>query len=360
MAKILFMQRGKIRSVESQKFREEAALQTYLEDFPDLIPLDEVEDNPSRLLAIGREVSVPSGAIDLLLLDADGLVTIVETKLATNPELRRAVIGQIIEYASFVCQWDADHVERLANGYFAENAGKPANLYEALGDMTNDPIDAEVFRSNLEDNLRAGKMRLVIAVDEVLEPLRATVSFLNSFSTFDFLILQLRDFELDDKSRVFIPSLFGYAKPTARQPRHWDEDSFIEHLRANCDDQTAEYTLEVYERFKELSDEPYWGSGATFGSFNLLVVTEQARLNVAQITSRGVLYVNFGGLFSKLSDELVLPLAEALGKVRGVTLPADLAGKYPPLPKQVLSDAKRRGEVLTALADFAQKAGRSP
>src|SRR3990170_9115698 len=152
MAKILLMEGSQIRPVESHEFREEAVLQGYLEQFPDLIPLDEVEDNVPPLVTIGREVTVRgSGAIDLLFIDSNGLLTIVETKLATNPEVRRAVIGQIIEYAAFVCQWDADQIERQANSYRASKAQNPASLFEALGVAADDSAGLEAVRSKIEE-----------------------------------------------------------------------------------------------------------------------------------------------------------------------------------------------------------------
>ncbi len=48
-----------------------------------------------------KEVSVPdcTGSIDLLLISDSGRVGIVETKLFYNPEARRAVVAQILEYA---------------------------------------------------------------------------------------------------------------------------------------------------------------------------------------------------------------------------------------------------------------------
>jgi len=223
MAKILLIDGEDIKALDKVKFIEEGKLQDYLEKYPSLIPLADIVEGASDLLCIGREVGAGPSAIDLLFIDKDGLLTIVETKLAKNPEARRTVIGQIIEYASYISQWTADNVYRIANEYLK------SNLDEVMGNMGED------FRSNIEQNLRKGKMLLIIAVDELIEPLRATVTFLNSHSNFDILLLQVSNFEESKSRKVLIPSLFGYAQKaeTTTRPPKINEDIFLTRCREN-------------------------------------------------------------------------------------------------------------------------------
>jgi len=51
-----------------------------------------------RLVLWAREFRVGVGLIDVLLLSSQGRVAIVETKLASNPELRRQVLAQALDY----------------------------------------------------------------------------------------------------------------------------------------------------------------------------------------------------------------------------------------------------------------------
>jgi len=241
MAKILLIDGESIKPLDKVKFTEEGKLQDYLEKYPSLIPLSEIVEEASDLLCIGREVIAGPGAIDLLFIDKDGLLTVVETKLAKNPEARRTVIGQIIEYASYISQWTADDVYRIAGEY-----GK-SNLDEVMGNM------GEEFRSNIERNLRNGKMRLIIAVDELIEPLRATVTFLNSHSDFDVLLLQVSSFEESESRKVLIPLLFGYAQkePGTRPPRRKiNEEIFLDR----CREGGHERAIELYFKVKALKE----------------------------------------------------------------------------------------------------------
>ena len=48
---------------------------------------------------ICTELNTPAGAIDNFLVTPKGLPVLVECKLWRNPEARREVVGQILDYA---------------------------------------------------------------------------------------------------------------------------------------------------------------------------------------------------------------------------------------------------------------------
>ncbi len=238
MAKVLVIEGNEVRPLAQTKFTEESKLQDYLEGYPSLIPLGEIVEGASDLLCIGREVSVPPGSIDFLFIDEKGLLTVVETKLAKNPEARRTVIGQIIEYASYMAEWSADDVYRIADDYFSKSDKVPSDyrgctLNESMEKFSGSGLIAEDLTNNVEQNLRNGKVRLLIAVDEMVEPLRATVTFLNRNSNFDILLLQVKSFEESTSRKVLIPSLFGYAqKPGSTVlKRKINEEIFLTRCR---------------------------------------------------------------------------------------------------------------------------------
>ena len=57
-------------------------------------------------------------------------------------------------------------------------------------------------KHNIEENLKNGNLRLIIASDELNEPLRTTITFLNSYSNFDILLLQISSFEENKNKKV--------------------------------------------------------------------------------------------------------------------------------------------------------------
>lgn len=240
MAKILVIEGGEGKPLNEVEFTEEAKLQEYLGEHPSLIPIEDIDENAAPLLCIGKEVGVPSGSIDLLFIGGDGVLTVVETKLAKNPEARRTVIGQIIEYASYIFQWTVDDVYEVANAY----------LKKDLDEVIEKPGD-EDFRAKVEQNLRSGKIRLLVAVDKLVEPLRATVTFLNENSKFDILLLQVKNFEESESRKVLIPTLFGYkAKLPTSRPQRINEDIFL----ARCREGEHKGTEELYFKAKALQE----------------------------------------------------------------------------------------------------------
>jgi hypothetical protein len=76
----------------------EAALQGLIERYPEVMPgsqMNPAGGDPPRFAMLRREMPVSGGSLDLLLVDQEGVLTLVETKLIENPEARREVIGQI-------------------------------------------------------------------------------------------------------------------------------------------------------------------------------------------------------------------------------------------------------------------------
>lgn len=243
MAKILFIDGEKVTALEESEFTEERKLQDYLKDFPTLIPLEDVVEEAPELICIGKEVAVPSGALDLLFIDKNGLITVIETKLVNNPEIRREVIGQIIEYASYISHWSADKVYELANAYLKSDLdGYMLNKYP-------DNYSPEDFRLKIEQNLEGGRVRLIIAVDKLVEPLRSTVTFLNHNCKFDILLLEVSSFEGRERGKVLTSSLFGYiSKTTARQPKkQWNLDEFLSDAQRRCGKERFEVIKQILD-----------------------------------------------------------------------------------------------------------------
>ena len=272
MAKILVIEGDKVTPLDKTKFTEEGKLQDYLEKYPSLIPLSDIVEGASALLCIGREVGAGPGAIDLLFIDKDGLLTLVETKLAKNPEARRTVIGQIIEYASYVYQWTADDVYRIANEYLSKSERVPSNyrgtLNEVMGKLSEEEFSFADFRANIEQNLKNGKIRCIIAVDELIEPLRATVTFLNSYSKFEILLLQVSNFEEKGRDRkILAPSLFGYSPRIGDGRVQSTEDNFFKDARERCNADVVKAMEELYKFSEEKAAFVGWGTGAARRSF---------------------------------------------------------------------------------------------
>lgn len=85
----------------------EVWLQDLLCKYPDILPTAEIEPVFHPLIPIGREVITEAGgAIDNLFISHRGYLVLVETKLWRNPEAKREVVAQAIDYGASVSKWN--------------------------------------------------------------------------------------------------------------------------------------------------------------------------------------------------------------------------------------------------------------
>lgn len=100
----------------------EKDIQKLVHDQPDLIPMAQIEPAFSPLISICQELSTPAGYLDNLWLTPSGGIVLGECKLARNPQARREVIAQGLDYARALNTWGYEDLD--------------AAVGKALGDRT--------------------------------------------------------------------------------------------------------------------------------------------------------------------------------------------------------------------------------
>lgn len=101
----------------------EASIQDLVHKHPTSLPIEEVDPSFKNPVAICQELMTPAGPIDNLLVTPSGLPILVECKLWRNPESRREVVGQIIDYAKELSRWTSSDLQREAS----RRLGRPGN-----------------------------------------------------------------------------------------------------------------------------------------------------------------------------------------------------------------------------------------
>ena len=117
---------GSDRSLEefqSTPFLRESDLQSMLAKHPKLLAGEQINSEvPRKWILVKREQVIPSSdktdpaswRVDHLFLDQDGIPTLVEVKRQGNSDLRRKVVGQMLDYAAnFATYWDARDLRSL-------------------------------------------------------------------------------------------------------------------------------------------------------------------------------------------------------------------------------------------------------
>lgn len=170
----------------SEKLFDESWLQELLFKHPGLIPFHDIEPIFSDSIPLVRELPTPAGPLDLLYINSKGFITLVETKLWRNPEARRSVVAQIIDYAKEMALWS---YEDLINAL--RKAGMKSNrdpLIETLQEIEGDEFDERRFIDQVSQNLRLGRSLLLIVGDGIQEGVEQMVSFLQQTPQLGFTL----------------------------------------------------------------------------------------------------------------------------------------------------------------------------
>ncbi len=134
----------KWQMVQSAPYGAEDELQRLLAEEPSLISVSEVREDAGTLVAAVREFPLNIGAIDLVGFTANGDIAVVECKLANNAEIKRKVIGQVLEYGANLWGMDYETLDEKV----ALRSGK--SLADLIRDSVGDPgWDEESFRTNM-------------------------------------------------------------------------------------------------------------------------------------------------------------------------------------------------------------------
>ena len=84
---------------------DEAWLQQLFFRHPEALPIEEIDRAYSGTVPVCKELSTPARPIDALYATPQGRVVVLETKLWRNPETRRTVVGQVLDYAKELSRW---------------------------------------------------------------------------------------------------------------------------------------------------------------------------------------------------------------------------------------------------------------
>lgn len=179
--------------------------------------IDPSSDDPPRFIVMSREMPVENWRLDFLLVDQYGKPTLLEAKLFQNPEARRKVIGQILDYASNAEKaWSEGRLRSKAERYWSE---KGYDLEEVLSEFIMDEeFDLEVFWNEVESNLRNNNIRLIVAMEKFTGEARRIIEFLNKeMRNTEILGLEIRCYGANEEKLIVSPVIIGQTQATAEK-----------------------------------------------------------------------------------------------------------------------------------------------
>ena len=209
--------------MREQAYDSEDLLQALLAKYPDLLAGDQLAGSPRRWLLVKREIGVPDReaggdrwSLDHLFIDQEAVPTLVEVKRSDDTRIRRAVVGQMLDYAANgVVYWPA---ERLRADFEAACAKDGKDADEVFRDSLGDDLEPERFWDEVGQNLLAGRIRLVFVSDLIPSELRRVIEFLNErMSPTDVVGVEVKQYVRQGNLTTLVPRVVGQTEQARAQ-----------------------------------------------------------------------------------------------------------------------------------------------
>ena len=210
---------NQLDEVSPSAFSLEADFQKLLADHPSLLRLAAGGDGDLLLVEQEFGIADQEGGsdrwrLDHLFLNREGEPVLIEVKRASDTRARREVVAQMLDYAAHApkvlkaeaiakrFRVDGDGIDVDGDGI---DQGIDTRLLDFIGDR-----DPEEFWKQVDANLSAGRLRMVIVADKVGPELARIVEFLNEqMRPARMLAVELALFASPTGIRTLVPRLIG-------------------------------------------------------------------------------------------------------------------------------------------------------
>lgn len=355
--------------VQSERWLQEA-----LYRHPESLPVKEIDPHIGPLMPVCMEIETGAGPADILYLTPSGQVVLVETKLWRNPEARREVVGQILDYAKQLTSWSFDVLEKKA-----ATAARAQGPYLLSCLRSRFPEADEVaFVDGVRRSLSTGDFLLIIAGDGIRYGAESLVAFLERFGhlRFGLALVEVAAYKLPDGSTLLQPRvlaktellqrtlLMGPSGPVTLQQaaqaedtadpnpssRAWFQAFWTEYLAKLRLDDAALLPAEPAKSTNQFIPMPPGGASAWVSAY------------VAQSSGKGGVYLTFAKAFEPGLEwyEQLQADAEAIEREVGVKLLWERVGDkiYLGVPTVALGNLNvpaDRERVTAYLADMTRR-----
>jgi hypothetical protein len=195
---------------------DEAWLQNLLYAHPEIFPTEQIEPGFGHVVPLCRELPLMfgagrTGALDNVFTTVDGRLLLVEAKLWRNPEARRTVIAQAMEYAAAIFRLDYEQFQSAVMRARKTASSDEKSLYQIVKQHDGHLDEAE-FIDAVSRNLKRGRAIIAVVGDGIREDLEPLAELLQTHAghRFTFALVELAIYETADKlARIVTPSVLA-------------------------------------------------------------------------------------------------------------------------------------------------------
>jgi hypothetical protein len=242
----------------------EAYIQALVHEHPACLPIAEIDAMFSGPVPICTELNTPAGPIDNFMVTPSGLPVLVECKLWRNPEARREVVSQILDYAKELSRWSSSDVQREVSHRLKRDGNPLLDMVRAV-----DPqLDEQHFNDALTANLRRGRFLLLIVGDGIREGVEAIAEYLQLHAGLHFSLglVELPIYVMPNGDRLVAPRVLartalitrnvvavpdGYVVAEVEDPTSVAE---IDPERTKLAEQSKQFWTEFVDHYLKLDD----------------------------------------------------------------------------------------------------------
>jgi hypothetical protein len=205
----IIIHNGKEHLLKQIEALDETSIQQLVFKYPSCIPISEIDESYNPVVPVCTELNTPVGPLDILMATPSGELLIIETKLWRNPEARRVVVAQLLDYAKELSRWSYEDLQREINRRLGTNGNR---LYEIVkGADSNYLLSESNFVDAVSRNLRRGNFLLLVIGDGIREGAAGIAEFLVSSGhlNFTFAMIELAIYESDKVGQVLLPRVMA-------------------------------------------------------------------------------------------------------------------------------------------------------
>ncbi len=186
---------------------DEAYIRDLVHAHPSVLPIAEIDSQFLGAISVCTELNTRgAGSVDNFLVTPTGLPVLVECKLWRNPEGRRKVVGQILDYARALSRFSSSDIQREVR----QRLGSEHALFECVRAKAPQTDEIE-FNDALTHNLRKGRFLLLIVGDGIRDGVEAIGDILQGYAGLPFTLglVELPVFMSTDGHRLVTPRVIA-------------------------------------------------------------------------------------------------------------------------------------------------------
>lgn len=280
----LIQEEDQLVEMAETPYDSEALLQELLESHPNILAVDRKDRVVlKRWLLVRRNVNNTTEetvserwSLNHLFLDQQAIPTLVEVKSSNDSTIRRAAIGQMLDYAANASvYWPVESILTQFEANCRDQNRDPEDVFESFLGIN---ADEEKFWQQVKTNFQAGKVRLIFVADHISAELQRVVEFLNKqMDPAEILALEIKRYASQNHDlKTLVCKVIGQTAEaqqrktrTTLDRRQWDENSFFAEYEIRYGKDEANIAKKIY--LWAINQDPdifvQWVTGDAYGGF---------------------------------------------------------------------------------------------